>query len=95
MPLSAAARSARRMTGRLAVADQEAADRDLAALLSRVGGAELGRRAEGTVVVVEVMVPGSDYAAFSSGLARIGTRTVYAPPSDPPADVVVTLRITR
>lgn len=95
MPPSPVARSAPRITGRLAVADQETADRDLAALVSRVGGAEVERRVEGPIVVVDVIVPGPHYAAFSSGLARIGTWTADTPPSDLPTELTVTLRMGR
>ena len=95
VPPAAAVRPARRMAGRLAVADQETADRELAALLSRVGGAEIARRAEAPVVEVDVIVPGQQYASFASGLARIGTWIADAPPSDLRGDVTVTLRIAR
>jgi hypothetical protein len=94
-PRGAAARSGPRIAGRLAVADPEAAGRDLTALLSRVGGAELRRREEGAVVVVDVIVPGPHYAVFASGLARIGTWTPDASPSDSAAELIVTLRMTR
>jgi len=95
VPLAATPRVFPRVAGRLAVADREAADRELAALVSGVGGAETARRTEGPVAVVEVMVPGQRYAAFASGLARIGTWTADGQPSDLSAAVTVTLRITR
>ncbi len=79
--------------GRLKVTDRQRADRDLAELLSRLGGTETARRPEADAVVVDVIVPRTAYAAFAHGLARIGAWSPDPEPSELPAHVPITLRI--
>ena len=81
------------MGGRLKVTDRQRADRDLAELLSRLGGTETARRSEADAVVVDVIVPRTAYAAFANGLAQIGAWSPDIEPSELPAHVPVTLRI--
>ena len=78
-PLVRQAPSAMRMApsvqvvGRLTVKDRPAADRELAELLSRVGGAETARRTEAGGDTVDLVIPRAAYPAFAQGLARIGS----------------------
>ena len=83
------------VVGRLTVKDRHAADRELAELLSRVGGAETARRAEAAGDTVSVLVPRAAYPAFSQGLARIGSWLPETEPAELPDRVPITLRITQ
>jgi len=83
------------VVGRLTVKDPQAAQRDLAELLSRVGGAETARRAEAGGNTVGLVVPRAAYPAFVQGLARIGSWLPETEPSELPDRVPITLRITQ
>jgi hypothetical protein len=87
-----AAPSADVVTG-IAVRDREAAERDLAELIARVGGRETGRRREEQATVVEAVLPQARYAEFTQGLARLGAWRVEAERPDLPAQVHVILRL--
>jgi Putative zinc-finger len=78
---------------RVAVRDREAAERELAALIERVGGRVAERRGEADATVVEAVVPQPRYAEFSEGLGRIGSWQVEAERPDLPAQVRVILRL--
>jgi hypothetical protein len=78
---------------RVAVADRDAAERELAALIARVGGRVAERRGEDAAIVVEAVVPQPRYAEFSEGLGRIGSWQVEAERPDLPAQVRVILRL--
>jgi len=82
-----------RVAGRLTVKDRQVADRELAELLTRVGGAMTARRAEAGSAVIDVVVPGAAYTAFAEGLGRIGSWAPDAEPAELPARVPVTIRI--
>jgi hypothetical protein len=87
--------SSDRVVGRLTVKDRQAADRQLAELLSRVGGAETGRHAEASGDTVVLVVPRAAYPAFAQGLARIGSWLAETEPPNLPDRVPITLRITQ
>lgn len=87
-----AAPSADAVTG-IAVRDRDAAERDLAELIARVGGRETGRRREEEATIVEAVVPQPRYAEFTQSLARLGAWRVEAERSDLPAQVHVILRL--
>ncbi len=87
-----AAPSADAVTG-IAVRDRDAAERDLAELIARVGGRETGRRREEDATIVEAVVPQSRYAEFTQSLTRIGAWRVEAERPDLPAQVHVILRL--
>ncbi|HEV8674312.1 MAG TPA: zf-HC2 domain-containing protein [Methylomirabilota bacterium] len=80
--------------GRLAVADRSEAERALAALLARLGAAEVGRRAEPGVLVVEIVVPASAYPELLEGLGRIGRWEAQPAAAELPARVRLVLRIS-
>jgi hypothetical protein len=83
------------VVGRLTVKDRQAANRELAELLSRVGGAETARRAEAGGDTVGLVVPRAAYPAFAQGLARIGSWVPETEPPELPDRVPITLRITQ
>ena len=87
--------SSAHVVGRLTVKDRQAADRELAELLSRVGGAETARRAEAGGDTVGLVVPRAAYPAFAQGLARIGSWLPETEPAELPDRVPITLRITQ
>jgi len=78
---------------RVAVKDRDAAERDLAQLIARVGGSETQRRQEADSTIVEALIPQARYAEFSESLARIGPWQVEAERPDLPAQVRVILRL--
>lgn len=81
------------VVARVAVKDRDAAERELAALIARVGGSVTQRRHEDEATVVEAVIPQPRYAEFSESLARIGTWRVEAERRDLPAQVRVILRL--
>jgi len=81
------------VAGRLEARDRPAADRQLAGLLTAVGGVEEGRRVDAEATVVDVVVPRAAYARFTSGLARIGPWRPGAEPRELPERVRVRVRI--
>lgn len=81
------------VVARVAVKDRDAAERDLAALIARVGGSVTQRRREDEATVVEALIPQPRYAEFSESLARVGTWQVEAERPDLPAQVRVILRL--
>jgi len=87
-----AAPSADVVTG-IAVRDRDAAERDLAELIARVGGRETGRRREEEATVVEAVVPQARYGEFTQSLARLGAWRVEAERPDLPDQVHVILRL--
>lgn len=87
--------SSARVVGRLTVKDRQAAHRELAELLSRVGGAETARHAEASGDTVGLVVPRAAYPAFAQGLARIGSWLPETEPPELPDRVPILLRITQ
>jgi hypothetical protein len=87
--------SSARVVGQLTVKDRQAADRELAELLSRVGGTETGRHAEASGDTLVLVVPRAAYPAFAQGLARIGAWLPETEPPNLPDRVPVILRITQ
>jgi hypothetical protein len=87
--------SSAHVVGRLTVKDRQAANRELAELLSRVGGAETARRDEAGGDTIGLVVPRAAYPAFAQGLARIGSWVPETEPAELPDGVPITLRITQ
>jgi len=81
------------VVARVGVRDRDAAERELAALVSRLGGSVTQRRREDEATVVEAVIPQPRYAEFSDGVARIGAWQVEAERPDLPAQVHVILRL--
>jgi hypothetical protein len=84
------------VSGRLTVADREAALRELGALAARVGAVQPSRlpadrlQAAGAV---ELVVPREAYPALVEGLARIGEWRPDREPAELPAEVRVTVHL--
>jgi hypothetical protein len=78
---------------RIAVKDRDAAERDLAQLITRVGGTAAQRRREDDATVVEALIPQARYGEFSQGLAQIGDWQIEAERPDLPAQMRVILRL--
>ena len=78
---------------RVAVKDRDAAERELAALIARLGGSVTQRRREDETTVVEAVIPQPRYAEFAENVARIGAWRVEAERPDLPAQVHVILRL--
>ena len=81
------------VVARVAVKDRDAAERELAALVARLGGSVTQRRREDEATVVEAVIPQPRYAEFSESLARIGSWRVEAERPDLPAQIRVVLRL--
>jgi anti-sigma factor RsiW len=89
-----AALTAADVTARLVAPDRAAAERALADLVARLGGAVLARRAENEATVVELQVPRAAYAALLEGFARIGRFTLEREAGELPDHVRISLRLT-
>jgi hypothetical protein len=81
------------VVARVAVKDRDAAERDLAELIARVGGSVAERRSEAETTVVEVLIPQPRYAEFTDHVARIGAWRLEAERPDLPAQIRVILRL--
>jgi hypothetical protein len=92
-PAAKALRSAD-VLGRLAVGDRARAEQALATLLARLGATEIGRRAEGGVLVVEIAVAAAAYPELIDGLELVGRGVAEAPAAELPARVRLVVRIT-
>jgi putative zinc finger protein len=80
--------------GRLAVTDPDAALRNLALLLTRLGGVENRRYAGQEGPLIELTIPRDAYAEFLRELARLGRWQLIGEPPTLPEKIRVTLRIT-
>lgn len=81
------------VVARVAVKDRDAAERELTALIERLGGGVTQRRREDEATVVEAVIPQPRYAEFSESLKRIGSWRVEAERPDLPAQIRVVLRL--
>lgn len=81
------------VVARVAVKDRDAAERELASLIARLGGSVTQRRREDETTVVEAVIPQPRYAEFSDSVGRIGTWQVEAERADLPAQIHVILRL--
>jgi hypothetical protein len=81
------------VVARVAVKDRDAAERELTALIARVGGSVTQPRREAEATVVEAVIPQPRYAEFSIGVARIGAWQVEVERPDLPAQIHVILRL--
>ncbi|HTO12630.1 MAG TPA: zf-HC2 domain-containing protein [Candidatus Binatia bacterium] len=75
----------------LAVTDRAATERDVAAIVQRLGGAVVAGPAPGTL---EIMVPGRAFAPLTGDLARLGTLRIVRQPAELPESVGISLRLT-
>jgi hypothetical protein len=87
--------SATHVVGRLSAKNPGAAARDFIALLTDVGGTELGRSHGVRFTAIEVIVPQSRYNDFADGLARIGSWRLEAARVPLPDAVHMTIRVTE
>lgn len=94
-PVSESALSATHVVGRLSAKDPSAAERDVTALLTDVGGTKLGRSHRVSFTAVEVVVPQSRYKEFADGLARIGSWRLEAARFPLPDAVHMTIRVSE
>ena len=85
--------SATHVVGRLSAKNPGTAPRDFLALLTHVGGTELGRSQRVRFTAVEVLVPQSRYNEFTEGLARIGSWRLEAARFPLPDAVRMTIRV--
>ena len=81
------------IVARVAVKDRDAAERELSALVARLGGSVTQRRREDEATVVEAVIPQPRYAEFSDAVGRIGSWQLEAERADLPAQVHVILRL--
>ena len=81
------------VVARVAVKDRDAAERELAALITRLGGSVTQRRREDETTVVEAVIPQPRYAEFAESVGRIGSWRVEAERQDLPAQIHVILRL--
>jgi len=82
------------ITGRLSVADRDAALRALADLVAKAGGREVARRAVDDGLAIELAIPRAAWPEFARGLARLGRFTPESQAAELPDDVRVSLRLT-
>lgn len=81
------------VVARVAVKDRDAAERELTALIERMGGGVTQRRREEEATVVQAVIPQPRYAEFSESLKRIGSWRVETERPDLPAQIRVLLRL--
>jgi hypothetical protein len=81
------------VVARVAVRDRDAAERELGALIARLGGSVTQRRGEDEATVVEAVIPQPRYAEFADGVGRIGAWQVEAARPDLPTQIHVILRL--
>jgi phospholipid transport system substrate-binding protein len=83
------------VVGRLAVWNRSKAERDLASLLARTGGATLSRQRGSAITVVKSVLPGSSYGVFAAGLRNIGSWQVEIERSPLPMLLNVTVKLAE
>ena len=83
------------VVGRLTVKDRQAANRELAELLSRCRGGGDRSPHRGERDTVDLVIPRAAYPAFAQGLARIGSWLLGTEPAELPDRVPITLRIAQ
>ncbi len=83
------------VVGWLVVKSRSEAERDIASLLARVGGAALGRERDAKTTVVSGIVPLATYSSFAAGLRRIGSWRIETERSPRPSLLHVTVRLAE
>jgi len=83
------------VVGRLAVRNRSKAERDLASLLAKTGGATLSRQRGPAITVVKGVLPGPSYGAFAAGLRDIGSWQVEIERSPLPNLLNVTVKLAE
>ncbi|OGL29508.1 MAG: hypothetical protein A3G44_07880 [Candidatus Rokubacteria bacterium RIFCSPLOWO2_12_FULL_73_47] len=81
------------VSGRLAAAERDAAERAILALVERAGGARLSRRADAEGVVLEVVLPRAAWPALARELRHLGRWEPTREPAALPDPVRVTVHI--
>ena len=95
-PLAARARpSAPDVSAWLTVADQAVALNALAEAVTRFGGRENARRADGRGEIVDVVIPRDSYEAFIREVSRLGGFASERQSPELPPSVSISLRITE
>jgi len=83
------------VVARAPVKDRDAAERDLAELIARVGGRQTQQRRDQDATIVEAVIPRERYAEFSQALATAGPWRVEAERTDLSGEVRATLRLPQ
>jgi phospholipid transport system substrate-binding protein len=83
------------VVGRLAVKNRSKAEREVASLLTRTGGAAVSRQRGPAVTVVTGVLPGARYDAFATGLRAIGAWQVETERAPRPDLLHVTVRLAE
>ena len=83
------------VVGRLAVRNRSKAERDLASLLAKTGGATLSRQRGPAITVVKGVLPGPSYGAFAAGLRDIGSWQLEIERSPLPILLNVTVKLAE
>jgi hypothetical protein len=85
------------LAGRLIVRDRDAAAVALVALVSKIGGYEIGRRQDAGDAVIDVQIPAARYDEFVRGLEALGSWTAADRPNvlplEPP-QIRMTIRLS-
>ena len=83
------------VVGSLVVKSRSEAERHIASLLTRVGGATLSQQRSPTATMVSGVVPLTSYSSFAAGLGRIGSWRLETERSPRPTFVYVTVRLVE
>jgi len=83
------------VVGSLVVRSRSEAERDIASLLARVGGAALSRERGAKTTVLSGIVPLATYRSFAAGLRRIGSWRIETERSPRPSLLHVTVRLAE
>jgi len=83
------------VVGRLRVKSRRSAERDLAALLAKTGGATVTWQRGEKITVIDAVIPNPSYSKFADGLTRIGSWQIEAERSRLPDPVRFTMRLTE
>lgn len=83
------------VVGSLVVKSRSEAERHIASLLTRVGGATLSQQRSPTATMVSGVVPLASYSSFTAGLGRIGAWRLETERSPRPTLLYVTVRLVE
>jgi phospholipid transport system substrate-binding protein len=83
------------VVGSLVVKSRSEAERHIASLLTRVGGATLSQQRSPTATMVSGVVPLASYSSFAAGLGRIGSWRLETERSPRPTLLYVTVRLVE
>jgi phospholipid transport system substrate-binding protein len=83
------------VVGSLVVKSRSEAERHIASLLTRVGGATLSQQRSPTATMVSGVVPLASYSSFAAGLGRIGSWRLETERSPRPTLLYVTVKLVE